>query len=57
MSEKKRQKKDGGRKDKQNERQREAEDNPAQKAIRSQQANDRSKLADAGSKQAGAAKR
>ena len=44
MSEKKRQKKDGGRKDKQNERLREAEGNPAQKAIRSQQPKDRSNL-------------
>jgi hypothetical protein len=47
MSEKKRQKKDGERKDKQNERMREAEDNPEQKAIRSQQTKDTPNLADA----------
>jgi hypothetical protein len=44
MSEKKRQKKDGERKDKQNKRLREAEGSPEQKAIRSQQPKDRSNL-------------
>jgi hypothetical protein len=48
MSEKDRQKKDGGRKDKKNQAMREAERNPAEKAERSGQKGDDGKRASSG---------